>query len=128
MASPYPKEPLLVYLVSMPNVVSLVLVAERGGVQKHVYYVGEVLHEPKERYPQVHKLLYDILMASRKIRHYFHLHKIIVPSSFPLRSILHNKEATSRIAMWAVELGEFDIHFVAQTTIKSQALADFIVE
>jgi hypothetical protein len=33
-------------------------------VQKPVYYVSEVLHEAKARYPETHKLLYAILVAS----------------------------------------------------------------
>jgi hypothetical protein len=40
-------------------------------IQKPVYYVSEVLHEAKARYLQMHKLLYAILVASRKLRHYF---------------------------------------------------------
>jgi hypothetical protein len=34
-------------------------------VQKPVYYVSEALHEAKARYPESHKLLYAILIASR---------------------------------------------------------------
>jgi hypothetical protein len=34
-------------------------------IQKPVYYVSEVLHEAKARYPETHKLLYAILVASR---------------------------------------------------------------
>ena len=40
-------------------------------VQKPVYYVSEVLHEAKARYLETHKLIYAILIASRKLRHYF---------------------------------------------------------
>jgi hypothetical protein len=40
-------------------------------IQKPVYYVSEVLHEAKARYPETHKLLYAILVASRKLHHYF---------------------------------------------------------
>ena len=40
-------------------------------IQKPVYYVSEVLHEAKARYLETHKLIYAILIASRKLRHYF---------------------------------------------------------
>jgi hypothetical protein len=37
-----------------------------------VYYVSEVLHEAKTTYLEVNKLLYAVLIASSKLRHYFH--------------------------------------------------------
>jgi hypothetical protein len=40
-------------------------------IQKSVYYVSEVLHEAKARYLETHKLIYAILVVSRKLRHYF---------------------------------------------------------
>jgi hypothetical protein len=52
-------------------------------IQRPVYYVSEVLHEAKARYPETHKLLYAILVASRKLRHYFQAHKIVVVTSYP---------------------------------------------
>jgi hypothetical protein len=36
-------------------------------VQRLVYYVSEVLHEAKTRYLETHKLLYAVLVASRKL-------------------------------------------------------------
>jgi hypothetical protein len=40
-------------------------------VQRLVYYSSEVLHDAKARYLEVHKLLYTVLIASRKLCHYF---------------------------------------------------------
>jgi hypothetical protein len=41
------------------------------GVQRPVYFISEVHSESKVRYPKILKLLYGILITSRKIRHYF---------------------------------------------------------
>jgi hypothetical protein len=91
-----------------------------------VYYVSEVLANTKTRYTQPHKLLYALLIALRKLRHYFQAHKIMVPSSFPLGEIIRNRDANDRIIKWSVELGEFEIEFCRRQAIKSQILADFI--
>jgi hypothetical protein len=45
-----------------------------------------------------------------------------------LAHVLQNKEATGWIAHWAVEIGQYDVEFIPRQTIKSQTLADFIVE
>ena len=37
-------------------------------------------------------------------------------------------EASGRLLKWAVELGQFEIRYEPRTSIKGQALADFIVE
>ena len=74
------------------------------------------------------KLLYALLITSRKLRHYFESHKITVVTDFPLGDILHNRDATGRISKWAVELGALNIDFTPRKAIKSQALADFVVE
>jgi hypothetical protein len=41
-----------------------------------VYYISEVLHEAKTRYLEVHKLLYVVVITSRKPRHYFQADRI----------------------------------------------------
>jgi hypothetical protein len=63
-----------------------------------VYYISEVLHDAKTRYLEVHKLLYVVLIASKKLRHHFQAHKISVVTSYPLRAVLHNPNATGNIA------------------------------
>jgi ribonuclease HI len=52
----------------------------------------------------------------------------MVVTSFPLRAILHNSNATGNIVKWAAELAEFQLDFQPRHAIKSQVLADFIVE
>jgi hypothetical protein len=40
-------------------------------IQRLVYYISEVLHDAKTCYLEVHKLFYAVLIAFRKLRHYF---------------------------------------------------------
>jgi hypothetical protein len=51
-----------------------------------------------------------------------------VVTSFPLKAILHNSNATGNIAKWAAELAEFQLDFQPRHAVKSQVLADFIIE
>jgi hypothetical protein len=96
------------------------------GVQRPVYFISEVLSESKVRYLTLQKLLHGILITSRKFRHYFVAYNISVVTDFPLADIFHNRDATGRISKWAVELGALTLDFKPRTTIKSQALVDFI--
>jgi ribonuclease HI len=53
---------------------------------------------------------------------------VTVVSSFPLGEIIQCREASGRIAKWAVELMGETISFAPRKAIKSQVLADFLVE
>jgi hypothetical protein len=93
-----------------------------------VYFVSEVLTETKAHFTQVQKLLYTMLMATKKLQHYFTDREVIVVTSFPLGEVIHSHDATGWISKWALELMGYDIKYVPCTAFKSQALADFIAE
>jgi hypothetical protein len=124
--------PLLLYVAASHAAVSVALVQEKqeGQARKQVlvYFISEVLSASKKNYTEIEKVLYAILMASRKLRHYFQAYHIIVPSSQPLKDIMRNREATRRVGKRAAELNEFTIDFVHRSSIQSQALADFIAD
>jgi hypothetical protein len=134
LTAPRKGEQLLLYLAATTHVVSTAIIVERQEdghtypVQRPVYFVSKVLSESKARYQPVQKLLYTVLITSQKLRHYFQKYSISVVTDYPLGDILWNQDATRRISKWAVELGALNIDFKPRTTIKSQALVDFMVE
>jgi hypothetical protein len=73
-------------------------------VQKPVYFVSTVLRDAQERYTIQQKLFYTLLIASRKLCHYFQGHPIKVVTDRPLKIILRNPNVTGRVAEWAEKL------------------------
>jgi hypothetical protein len=134
LMAPRKGEQLLLYLAATTHLVSTAIIIERQEdghaylVQRPVYYVSEVLSESKACYQPVQKLLYAVLITSRKLRHYFQEYSISIVTDNLLGDILRNQDATGRISKWAVELGTLNIDFKPRTAIKSQTLVDFMVE
>jgi hypothetical protein len=108
LTSPNPSLPLLLYIVASPHAVSAALVQEQdkeGTIRQcPVYYVSEVLTTSKCNMTELEKIAYAIVMASRKLRHYFEAFKVWVTSDRGLGELFRNPEASVRIAKWAVEL------------------------
>ena len=69
-----------------------------------------------------------LLVASRKLRHYFQGHPIKVVTSYPLEGFLRNSNAMGHVAKWGIELQAFDLEFPTPKTVKSKALMEFIAE
>ena len=125
LVPPTKGEALLLYVAATTQVVSAAIVVERQEeghalpVQRPVYFISEVLSETKTRYPHIQKLIYAIVLARRKRRHYFESHLVTVVSSFPLGEIIQNRGASGRIAKWAVELMGEALSFAPRKAIKS---------
>ena len=122
------EEKLFLYLDVSPAVVRAALVREEDKVQKPIYYASRAFHGVEKRYPPMEKLTLALVMAAHKLKPYFQVHTIIVLTNKPLRRAMSNRETAGRLALWAIELSEFDIQYRPCTTIKGQVVVDFIAK
>ena len=90
-------EELFLYLAVTLHVVSLALIREEGKVQKPVYYTSRALRGAEGRYPLIEKLAFALIMASRKLRHYFQAHVINVMTDHLLKKAMNKLEAAGRL-------------------------------
>ncbi|XP_075654862.1 uncharacterized protein LOC142625037 [Castanea sativa] len=123
-----PREELFLYLAVSSAAVNAALIREEGKVQKPVYFISRALRGAKERYPQMEKLAFALVTEARKVKPYFQVHTINVLTNKPLRRAMSSPEAAGRMALWAIELSEFDIRYQPWAVVKGQILADFIAE
>jgi hypothetical protein len=98
LAIPDPSLPLLLYIVASPCAVSAALVQEqdREGTTRQclVYYVSKVLTTSKCNMTELEKISYAVVMASRKLRHYFEAFKVRVTLDRGLGEQFRNPEAS----------------------------------
>ncbi|GJX31951.1 putative reverse transcriptase domain, ribonuclease H-like domain protein [Tanacetum coccineum] len=116
------------YIATSEEIVSAVLMAERGKKQIPVYFGSQTSHEAELKYPELEKLILALIYAARKLQRYFQAHPIQVLSDKPIKQILAKPKKLGRIAKWAIELGEHEIEFRGRNSIKGQILADFLAE
>jgi hypothetical protein len=132
LCPPEPRSPLLLYVSASNSVVSVVLVQEKeeDGKLKQipVYFSSEALSGSKIFYSELEKIACAVIMAARKLRYYLEGHRIRVINNQPLGDLFANREASTRIIKWGTELSEYIVDFERGSAIKSQVLADFVVD
>jgi hypothetical protein len=134
LAAPALREPMLLYIVATPRVISVVIMVEcttegkELPIQCSVYYLSEVLTLSKKNYPHYQKVAYGVYIAAKKLKHYFEEHPITVASTTPLSEIIGCKDASDRVVKWAIELAAHTIQYKPWMTIKSQIIADFFAD
>ena len=119
LLSPFvPGEELHLYLTVTLHAVSSTLIREEGRVQIPVYYTSRALKGAIGRYPMMEKLVFALVTASRKLRHYFQAHIINVLTNHPLKKAMNKLEVVGRLIQWAIELSEFNVRYQPRNAIK----------
>lgn len=90
-----PLEHHFLYVVASKEAVSATLVREvdrkRGKHQSLVYFVSEALSGSKLLYSKLEMIAYEVIMVTRKLKHYFKAHKVTVLTDQPLNDLFINK-------------------------------------
>jgi hypothetical protein len=102
---PEPEAPLLLYVAASDHAISgaLIQVEQKGAqvIQRPVYYISEALSGAKLNYSELEKIAYAVVISSRKIKHYFQAHEIMVPTARghpkKQRSLRQNRQMGYRI-------------------------------
>ena len=63
-------------------------------------------------------MCYGVYMAAKKLKPSFQANPITVVSSAPLADIIDNRDATGRVAKWAIEITSHGIKYELRTSIK----------
>ena len=120
--------PLRLHFTVTKRAISSVLLQEQDQVQRPIYFVSKVLQGPKVTYQALERAALTVVFSARRLRHYFQSFTVIVMTNLPIRKVLQKPDAAGRMARWAVEFSEFDIHYEPRGPIKGQIYADFVVE
>ena len=123
-----PGEELYLYIAFSQATVNAALVRDEGGSQRLVYFISRAFRGAEERYPRMEKLAFALITAARKLKPYFQAHIIVVLTDQPLKRAMSSPEAAGRMALWAIELSEFDVQYRPRIVVKGQIVADFIAE
>ena len=116
------------YLAVLATAVSAALIREEDERQLPVYYISQAFQGAEAKYPRIEKIAFALIVASRKLRPYFQANPILVMTDQPIRKSMNKPEAVGGMVQWAIELSKFDIEYHSRTTIKAQALSNFIAE
>ncbi|WJX63867.1 hypothetical protein P8452_48702 [Trifolium repens] len=119
---------LYLYLAVSDKALSSALVQEIKGEEKPIYFVSRTFKGAEAKYQKIEKLSLAVIVTARKLRQYFQSHKIMVKTDYPIKNVLRKPDLAGRMVAWSVELSEFDITFSPRGAIKSQILADFVLE
>ena len=70
-----------------------------------------MLRGAKERYLPIEKLAFALVTAAHKLKPYIQVHMVVILTDKPLQREMSNPDVAGRLALWAIELSEFNIQY-----------------
>jgi len=119
---------LFLYLSISDNAMSSILVQDSDTGEKPIYFISKIFRGAELRYQKIELLALAVVITARNLRPYFQSHRIIVKSNYPIKQVMGKPDLAGQMVAWSIELSEYDIQFLPRGSIKSQVLADFLVE
>jgi len=77
--------------------VSLALIKEEENVQKSIYYTSQAFQGAEADYPRMEKIASALVVASRKLCHYFQAHFIVIMTNQPIRKMMNKIEIAGQL-------------------------------
>ncbi|XP_057992397.1 uncharacterized protein LOC131173843 [Hevea brasiliensis] len=96
-------------------------------LERAIYYISKKLLAYEENYSLIERTHAFVVWATKKLRHYFQTHRVIVVSRMdPLKYLFEVPMLVGKLAKWLVLLSEFDIVYETRKTIKGHVVAEFL--
>ena len=85
------------YLAISETAVSATLIKEEDTKQLPIYYVSQAFQGAEFRYPRIEKIVFALIVTSRKLRQYFQANPILVMMDQPIKKSMKHPEAAGRM-------------------------------
>ena len=88
---------MFLYLAVFQIAVSSALIREELQIQRPSYYTSQAFQGVKARYLMIKKLVFALIVTSRKLHPYFQAHTILVMTDQPLQKAMGRPDVAGRM-------------------------------
>ena len=123
---PRPGKLLVLYFAIEKEAVGAMLAQEdESRVEHAIYYLSKKFLPYEVNYNLVEKTCLSVVLATKKLRHYFQSYKIQAVSKYdPLKYLQQTPSLIKKLARWLILLTEFDIMYLSRKVIKGRVVAE----
>ncbi|BFG20914.1 hypothetical protein CerSpe_071880 [Prunus speciosa] len=121
-------KPLRLYISASEGSIGCLLAQNNESRREQaVHYLSRTLNTAELNYSPIEKLCLALYFAATKLRHYMLPSVVqIISKTDLIKYMLTRSIICGRIGKWTMALSEFTFQYVAQKSVKGQALADFL--